>query len=78
MSELTLRVAGKRVAAVLTNGHVLQLRMHDGSEIDIAWVDGEGRPLKGKPVLLSGGVRLLARGIRDLMHLPGARQEMTR
>jgi hypothetical protein len=78
MSELTQRIAGKRVAAVLTNGHILQLRMHDGSEIDIAWVDGDGRPLRGKPVLLSTGVRLVAAGIRDLFHLPGARRETIR
>jgi hypothetical protein len=74
MSELTQRIAGKQVAAVLTNGHVLQLRMRDGSEVDIAWVDGDGRPLKGKPVLLGSGVRLMAAGIRDLIHLPGARR----
>lgn len=78
MSELTQRIAGKQVAAVLTNGHVLQLRMRDGSEVDIAWVDGDGRPLKGKPVLLGSGVRLIAAGIRDLIHLPGARRESIR
>lgn len=78
MSDLTRRIAGRRVAAVLTNGHVLQLRMHDGSEIDIAWVDGEGRPIRGKPVMLGTGVRLVAAGTSDLIHLPAARQERIR
>lgn len=72
MSVLTLRCAGKTVAAVMTNGHLLQLRMTDGSELSIAWADDTGQPLKGKPVLVQAGVRLQARGLQDLIHLPGA------
>ncbi len=72
MSALTLRCVGKTLAAVLTNGHVLQLRMTDGSELSIAWADDHGNPIKGKPVLAQSGVRLQARGVQDLIHLPGA------
>lgn len=68
--DLTQRLAGKRVAAVLSNGHLLQLRTDDGSEITIAWCDDAGRPLKGQPVAVQGGVRLLARGMGSLLHFP--------
>lgn len=71
--DITARLRGKTVAAVMTNGHVLQIRTTDGAEISIAWLDGEGRPIKGKPSASSGGVRLLARGVRDLLYFPEIR-----
>lgn len=74
MSQLTQRLLGKRVAAVLSNGHTLQVRTDCGAEIDIVWVDDNGTPIKGKPVLAGSGVRLQARGIRDLIHFPQAKR----
>jgi len=57
------------VAAVLTNGSTLQIRTSDGAEIDIAWVDDNGRAIKGKPVCTNHGVRLIVRGLQELFSL---------
>lgn len=69
--DITSRIVGKRVAAVLSNGHVLQIRTACGAEMSLVWLDDNGRPLKGRPVIAESGVRLQARGIRDLIHMPG-------
>lgn len=68
--DLTARLRGKRIAAVLTNGHVLQIRTADGAEINIAWLDDNGAPIKGKPAAAQHGVRLIAAGIQDVIHYP--------
>ncbi len=71
MSALTLRLHGKAIGAVLTNGHLLELRMLDGSECRIAWLDDNGVPIKGRPVLHQAGVRLDARQFsRDVINGP--------
>jgi len=69
--DITSRIVGKRVAAVLSNGHVLQIRTECGAELSLVWLDDNGVPLKGRPVIAESGVRLQARGIRDLIHMPG-------
>ena len=68
--DLTLRLRGKRVAAVMTNGHLLNICTEDGAELTIAWVDDNGVPIKGKPVVAQHGVRLKMRGLQDLINLP--------
>lgn len=68
--DLTRQLRGKQVAHVMTNGNVLVLQMHDGSEILVKWVDDNGETIKGKPVIGSRGVRLRAEGMQDLIHLP--------
>lgn len=68
--DLTRRLRGKRVAHVATNGHVLSIRMEDGSEVNVAWVNDNGIPIKGKPVVESHGARLIARGMQDLIRIP--------
>lgn len=75
MSDLTRRLRGQTIASVMTNGHILQLRTADGAEIDICWADGDGRALKGRPVCVRHGVRLVA-PVHDLLHLPSARKEL--
>lgn len=75
--DITHRLRGKTVASVLTNGHVLQIRTTCGAEINVAWLDGEGRPIKGKPCASQSGVRLLARGLQDLMYFPNIRTKGT-
>ena len=67
--DLTHRLRGRRVAACFTNGHVLSIRLEDGSEVNVAWLDDNGVPLKGKPALQSSGGRLRAEGIRELQSL---------
>jgi len=70
--DLTRQLRGKQVAAVMTNGNVLVIQMHDGSEILVKWVDDNGETIKGRPVLGSRGMRMRAEGVRDLIHMPGA------
>ncbi len=73
MSDITARLRGKTVEYVATRGHELLIRATDGTELTLVWADGEGRPIKGKPVVSQSGGRLIARGIQDLMHLPRIR-----
>ena len=68
--SIHMRLRGKVIADVLTNGHVLQIRTTDGAELNVAWVDDNGDPIKGKPTVAQHGVRLQARGVQDLIHLP--------
>ena len=68
--DITARLRGKKVAAVLTNGHILQIRTEDGAEIDIVWLNDNGQPIKGKPAVRQHGLRLQARGVQELAHYP--------
>lgn len=71
MSALTTRLLGKRLAAVLTNGHLLQICTHEGDELEIAWLDDNGVPLKGRPALVKAGTRLhAAHAVRDVINGP--------
>lgn len=65
--ELTRSLKGREIEAVMCNGHVVAIQCKDGSEIRIAWVGEDGRPVKGRPVLEGRGVRLKAAGMRELM-----------
>lgn len=67
--DITRALRGKTIAAVMTNGIVLQIRTSDGAELNIAWVDDNGNPLKGKPTAARHGYRLQANGIQDLIAL---------
>lgn len=71
--DITSRLRGKTVAEVTTNGHLLVIRTTDGAELTLAWLDGEGVPIKGKPAVAQSGVRLFARGLQDLMYFPTVR-----
>jgi hypothetical protein len=70
--SLTMRLQGKRVAQVMSNGHILSIRCDDGSEFNVAWVDDNGQAIKGRPVVQSRGGRLQAAGLRDLVLHPAA------
>lgn len=70
--QITQRLLGKQIAEVMTNGHVLSIRTADGSHVDIAWVDDNGKPIKGQPVLRSRGIILKAEGMRELIDLRAA------
>lgn len=71
--DITARLRSKRFAHATTNGHILRITMEDNSELDVMWVDGNGVPIKGKPVVVNHGVRLNARGINDLINAPELR-----
>jgi hypothetical protein len=66
--DLTNRMRGKQIAAVMTNGRTLLIRLEDGSEIKIAWVNDNGEPLQGRPFIESTGVRLKCEGMREIIH----------
>ena len=71
--NLTAKLHGREVEGVYTNGSQLLIRTADGSEILVAWVDDNGVPIKGKPVVSQSGYRLLAQGINDLIYHPRIR-----
>jgi hypothetical protein len=60
MPDLTRLLRGRVVADVWTNGTALQVRTKDGTEMTVGWVDDNGVPIKGKPVILQHGYRLTA------------------
>lgn len=66
MSVLNALFSGRRVKAVLKNGHLLALALEDGTEVSIGWADTDGRLIRGEPVLHSVGGRLHARDINQL------------
>ena len=71
--DLTRQLRGRRVAACLTNGHVLSIQLEDGAEVLVAWLDDNGEPIKGRPAVQSRGWRLRAAGLRELIPAPNAR-----
>lgn len=70
--DLTRRMRGKQIAVIMTNGHVLSMRLEDGSEVNITWVDDNGRAIKGKPHIETVGLRLRAEGMREIIHANAA------
>lgn len=64
--DLTRQLRGKEVAAVLHNGHILQIRCADGAEINVAWLGEDGKPMKGRPVITTKGWRMRAR-VREIV-----------
>lgn len=68
--DIHTRLAGKRIAEVLHNGQVLNIRTQDGAEVMIAWVDENGRPVKGRPAVVQSGARIKAASLKDLANLP--------
>lgn len=71
--EITARLFNRVVRQVMTNGHLLKVTTADNNEVTIAWVDGEGRPLKGRPVVIQSGARIKCEGINDVLYLPQIR-----
>lgn len=69
--DITRLLRGKRFAYAVKNNTSLRLRTEDGSEIEIQWVDANGLPVKGEPVVRAFGPRLLAgAGVKDLLSYP--------
>ncbi len=68
--NINIRLSGKRVAEVLANGKVLNIRTHEGDEVMIAWVDENGKPVQGRPVLVQSGARIVGSALKDLANLP--------
>lgn len=70
MTDLTRQLQGKEIVGVYANGITLLVRTRDGAEIAVQWVNENGDPIKGRPVVSKKGFRLNARGLNDLIYLP--------
>jgi hypothetical protein len=66
--DITRQLHGRQVECVLTNGHMLCIRCTDGRELQVQWIDDNGNPMKGKPVLRMAGVHIIARGAQEILH----------
>lgn len=63
MSQIHALLTGKRIEYVATNGNILLVRCTDGFELQVAWVDDNGAPIKGKPVAQFVGTNIRARPV---------------
>lgn len=52
---------GARIEYCATNGHLLVIRCEDGKEVRVAWVDDNGQPMSGTPVLQFLGSNIIAK-----------------
>lgn len=68
--DLTRQLRGQRIAYLATNGRLLSIQLDDGQEIVVGWVDDNGKPISGKPVIERRGRRVNARGLADMLHIP--------
>jgi hypothetical protein len=68
--DLTLRMTGRTIQAVYANGYTLSIRCADGSEINVVWVKDGGEIVKGQPMLLNSGARLVSRDVNELFQPP--------
>lgn len=59
--QLTQLLRGHQIEHLSTNGNVLVIRCTDGREVQVAWVDDSGRPLKGTPIALFAGTNIRAK-----------------
>lgn len=66
--DITKQLRGKQVEYVATNGHMLVIRCTDGRELQIQWVDDNGNPIKGKPVLRRAGLNIITRQVKEIEH----------
>lgn len=64
--QLTAQLAGRKVVEVWRNGSVLVIRCEDGHELSVGWKDERGNPIKGEPVILTAGKRIVAK--TEVMH----------
>lgn len=53
-------LTGQIIDYVATNGTILLLRTTTGKELQVAWVDDNGNPIKGKPAIRFSGTHVLA------------------
>ena len=51
MPDISMRMAGKTIELIMKSNERLLIRCEDGTEMQIAWVDDNGKPVKGHPVI---------------------------
>ena len=64
--DISARLRGKKLADIICNGHLLKICTDDGAEITLGWLDDNGKLIKGKPAIVTTGVRIHAPGIAQL------------
>jgi len=65
--QVHAQLKGREVEYVATNGHLLVIRCTDGRELQVEWVNDNGEPIRGKPVLRFAGVNVIAR-VKEIDH----------
>lgn len=68
-TNLTALLHGKTVDTVTANGKAMRITMTDGTEVDLVWMNEEGRGLEGRPHILAHGRRIRAVGVNELFNL---------
>lgn len=67
--QLTNQLAGRKVVEVWKDGASVLIRCEGGYELRIGWRNPEtGQSIKGEPVVLSAGMHIMARGMREIVH----------
>jgi hypothetical protein len=49
LPDLTDRLAGRKVEAILKSDNILVIRCEDGIETHVSWCDKDGAPVNGEP-----------------------------
>ena len=68
--SLTIRLHNRQIDTCWSNGYLLSIRCTNGEEINVKWVDSNGKAIKGTPVIETSGARLKAERIQELIVLP--------
>jgi hypothetical protein len=70
--EITRQLAGRKVRAVGKYNDALVIMCDDGYEVQVAWVDENGKPVKGQPMVMFAGKKVVANLFKsttiDLQH----------
>lgn len=59
--QLHRNITGKTVEHVAKTDRLLVIRFTDGCEVRVAWVDGNGEPVKGEPAIAWAGLHVYAK-----------------
>lgn len=58
---LSHMLSGKEIEHVLRSDRLLVIRCTDGTEVRVAWVDGNGDPVTGQPAIAFVGRNVIAK-----------------
>ena len=65
--DITKRLRGHEIDMIMTNGNVLSIRLANGAEVNVRWIDHNGEVIKGLPVIETIGLRLNCSGFKELV-----------
>jgi hypothetical protein len=61
MSDLSMRLAGRQIEAIMKTQNTLVIRCEDGTECHVAWMNEAGDPTEGEPAVVWFGRNVLAK-----------------